>query len=1699
MARAIDEKIVQLKVDKAQFESNLRSAANALTALEKSVSNFGSSASSVDKATSMFERMKSSIAGITVAPVKNLFSFVTSGVGNIGRSFAGLFKINPFAPLTKMAQGAVSLVSNIFGGLGRLNPFKNTASAAAESFGSISKSANSVNMDGLSSNVQSLASKFSVLGQVAQGVLQGIGQKMAGSLTNGVRTLMSGITGGYDEYVNKMKSITVIMNNLEKPNLGHVKSTLGELNTYADKTVYSFEDMTTNLGTFTAAGVGLQDSATAIKGIGNLAASSGSSTQQMGMAMYQLSQALASGKVGLQDWNSVVNAGMGGQKFQKALQQTAKDMGKNVDQSVSFRDSLQDGWLTSDVLIKTLSKFASDKSMLKAATQAKSFSDVMDATLEGIGSGWATVFENIIGDSKQAAQLWTGVSQAINGPIDAMSNGLIEVSSEFNKMGGRADLIKGLSNIFSELGKILGTVGKAFAEVFPPKTSTELVQMAYSFKEFTENIKISKSTLNNLKNTFVGFFSIIKIGINIVTAIGRTLLKMVPDNLFGNILKVTGGFGKFLKSIADATSGVDEFGQQTSLAEASSKTFKAVIDFLASAFKGLLTTIQNVGSAIKPVLDAIVNYVGKAFDTFKDSMGHGIDLNKVLSAATIVGMIGLMKKFSGFLDDLSGSIKNMFKPIKDLGDSYKETLENLGSAFKAFANNTKAKTILEIGAAVLVLAIALQVLASIDPKDMFKALEIFAVTMLMVNGSLKSFAMISPKAIPAILSAGVAMDLLAGAIVVIAGALKILSTVDPDRMISSLFGLGVVLGEVSLAIIALGKTRGNAIAAGAAMDLIAGAVVLLAGALMALSLINMGGIAKGVTAIGAVLLELGIFIKVVQGSKFNMGTAASIVVIAAAVDLISVAIAGLGMLPVANITKGLVAIGAVLVELGLFTKIAAPTNLIGTATGMLILSGALNVMAVAIFALGSMNMDTLVQGLVGMAAALVVVALGMKAASGSLSGAIAITVMAGALTLLMVPIEALGAMGLPGIATAIIGLAAAFTVLGVAGYALTPVTPTLIGIGAAVVLLSLGLAAGALALTAFASAITVLASLTGAALAGMTIAITELLKAVLVNIPLMGQVFDAGIKMIVNVIAQNVPMIVQKFMEMMLNILDTINQYLPQLIAAGGTLVINLLNGIAEQLPGIITAAVNVLVAFVQGVSDNLDRVVQAGIQLVNALANSIRDNQQAIVSAILNIIESVLEIVIEALQQVLEVFFGWIPGFNTMIEGMGDGAKEKLRASFNIGEVGTEKVNEFNTNVANGAPGANTAGATVAQAVIGGAQGIDFTNPGATKGTQFAGGIAQATGAANTAGMTLSQAINGGASSVNTSGTGTNKGNEFNSGALGVKGAATGTGTTLTQAMRSGAQSVGVTGTGTNKGNEFKNGVNGVNATPAGNKVANDAKNGAQGVKLTGTGTNKGNEFTNGVRNVNGNPAGSKVANDAKGGMDAVGMVRTGTSKGKEFTGGIGNVNGHQAGASLAQKAKTGMGSADATQEGAHMGNGFLGGLKSVGQSIMDTASSIASRAARAMKKALDEHSPSKVTRKIGVFAGQGLALGIADTGTYVENRATTLANAAVSAMSKAGDMVQDSMDGLFDMDARITPVVDLSSMSRTSLDGTMAVRAGFNPLNTSSGMGTRSVSSVVTNNNTSAPTIAIYQQPGESADDLVNKIQRGLERRDF
>ena len=378
---------------------------------------------------------------------------------------------------------------------------------ASKGLENVDAAAKKVDMSGLSNGVETVRAKFSALDVMGVTALANItnsaveaGKKIVSALT------IDPIKTGFEEYETQINAVQTILANTQSKGstIDDVNTALEELNKYADKTIYNFTEMTRNIGTFTAAGVDLDTSVNAIQGVANLAAVSGSTSQQASTAMYQLSQALASGTVKLMDWNSVVNAGMGGQVFQDSLKEPARIHGVAIDEMIesegSFRETLKNEWLTADILTETLQKFTltteglteeqikANREMLRskgyteeqieeifklgntateAATKVKTFTQLWDVLKESAQSGWSQTWKLIIGDYEEAKGLLSPLADFLTGFINKMSdfrNRVIDIALNnpfaklLDKIKAITDTTKKAANSMKDLGDIVNRV-----------------------------------------------------------------------------------------------------------------------------------------------------------------------------------------------------------------------------------------------------------------------------------------------------------------------------------------------------------------------------------------------------------------------------------------------------------------------------------------------------------------------------------------------------------------------------------------------------------------------------------------------------------------------------------------------------------------------------------------------------------------------------------------------------------------------------------------------------------------------------------------------------------------------------------------------------------------------------------------------------------------------------------------------------------------------------------------------------------------------------------------------------------------------------------------------------------------------------------------------------------------------------------------
>ena len=611
---------------------------------------------------------------------------------------------------------------------------------ATSGFNRLSEIAKNTTFGDLAAKALDIGKNMTVMQGMGLAAFGGIG---AAALSAG-QQILSGffqtVKDGFNEYELKMRAIQTIMaNTAEKgTTLGEVKTSLAELNTYADKTVYSFSDMTNAIGLFTAAGVDLQTSVASIKGLSNLAAASGSTAQQTATAYTQLSQAISAGVVHLQDWNSLVNAGMGGESFRNALIETSRMLGTGVDEAIAkkgnFRESLKEDWLTAQVMTTTLTALTNDLSeaqlvemgysedqaaMLKrfagnafdAATKVRTFSQLIDTTKEAIGSGWAETFEILFGDFDEATELFTAISDwlgsMIKGSADAR-NGFLQM---WKDMGGRKDLIQGLSNIFSAMIKVIGQIATAFRRVFMNLGAESLVKVTKAFADFTEKLIITNNFAEKLEWTFTGIFSVFHILWTIVSEVGQVIFTVaahIIGALFPAFAGVNSGIFQITKVLGKVIYWFDQWFTKLDIGGKVLKLLLPPIDLLGTAIKWVVekihdfimwldvgTKVTKVGQTLKDlsskfglVKEAIKNsVVGQqfltAFETVQDTIekaknkihSFGESVGNKLKSKLNAGKASVSDYFKGFqLGDLSSSeaiISKLTEKFNELGEKMK--------------------------------------------------------------------------------------------------------------------------------------------------------------------------------------------------------------------------------------------------------------------------------------------------------------------------------------------------------------------------------------------------------------------------------------------------------------------------------------------------------------------------------------------------------------------------------------------------------------------------------------------------------------------------------------------------------------------------------------------------------------------------------------------------------------------------------------------------------------------------------------------------------------------------------------------------------------------------------------------------------------------------------------------------------------------
>lgn len=872
----------------------------------------------------------------------------------------------------------------------------------------IESRASRFNLSALAEAPGAVAEKFSLLATTAAVALGNIASQ---AISTGAALLnsftMQPIMDGFGEYETKMGSIqTILANTASKgTTLSQVTDALDTLNTYADKTIYNFAEMTHNIGLFTNAGLGVEESASMIKGFSNAAAASGTTSSAAANAAYQLSQALSAGTIKLMDWRSLTNAGMGNKNMQEGLVQIAEAMGTLSASGTSaekvqenFNDSLSKGWLTADVMSKYLQIMAGDidaaamaemgltdaqieqfqvqqKNAEEAATKVRTFTQLVGTIQETIGSGWSKTFEILLGNFDEASELFTNINNVIGPMIDGMSDARNALLQGWADLGGRKDIIDGLASAFNSVSSIIGTIGKAFRDIFPPIAAENLKSISEGFKNFMKALEPSEESLKRLGIVAKTVFAFLKVFVDTVSA-GFRVMSAGVSRALQTVRKALDMLP--VGSVIDSLDGVGEkLASWTGIADVAAKSIEQInkfFDFLDQQLEHLKPTIteavkefmaffktwtaglsgadggEGFASKWKSTLEKIKNYLSEAktaienffkahynpktltniADSIKAAFTKLFDWLKSLSFMDVLKtmfatggisaiVVGLVKGFDAFM--------NVAQAFTRVGNGLAGLLDGVRDVLKAYETDIKAEAIKKIAISILILAGALFVLSLLPLSSLATAVGAMAVSLAALVGGLYAMDKYTkdPKKV---LAMAASMVLMAAAVGLMAVAAKYLTDVPVEQ-------LAAATGAVTVLLVAMagmtrvlsgadkGSTKHILIMLGMAV-----AVYILAKAVSKIASVPVQQMAVAGAVIAGLTVAIGLMGRIMGEVKTKARTLLAMVGVAVAVYILAKAVAKLGSIDQKQLEQGVLAAMVILFALGVFmalSKFSSPS------------------------------------------------------------------------------------------------------------------------------------------------------------------------------------------------------------------------------------------------------------------------------------------------------------------------------------------------------------------------------------------------------------------------------------------------------------------------------------------------------------------------------------------------------------------------------------------------------------------------------------------------------------------------------------------------------------------------------------------------------------------------------------------------------
>lgn len=1199
---------------------------------------------------------------------------------------------------------------------------------ASKGLDDVNKAAKGVSLDGIAAGVEALQKRFSTFGIIGMQVIQNLTNSVMGFAKNTLGFLTDSIINGGKRRAMNIENAHFQLQGLLKDE-EKVQAVMKDAMDSVDGTAYAYDEAAKAASQFAASGMEageqMQSSLRAITGVAAMTNSEyedisrvfttvAGNGRLMGDQLLQLSSRGLNAAATIKDYFNGVNDGS--IEASESVTAAIKELTGGLETTEGdIREFVSGGKISFEMFASAMDDAFGEHAKKANETFTGAMSNVK-AALARIG---AEFISPLIVQNGPLVQFFNALRERVNdvkaniGPLAKLfTDSVSSMADAATKYLQKLDLTKhfeafynvvdGLQNVLKGIGTILKPIGQAFRDIFPPVTMDAVVKFTENFKNLTANFKLSDTASANLRSTFKGLFAVVDI---VAQAIGALVKLFLPAtaglvDLGGGILGVTGKFGEWLASIDEAIKKNELFTKAvqkvhdtvgpifSKIGDMIKGAIQTIKDFANTHFKGpdtsglenfteklktRLEPLKKVGEVIKAIFGGIVNVfkaaaptlakvggtivdtIGKVCDgILKALSGGGFDtITDLLNGGMMVGIGVGISKFISNLTKMENVVGNTINKWGGIGAGIQTTINKAKGALADLQATLKADVLKKIAVSIAILAASLLVLSMIDSDKLGGALasvsilfgELTAV-MAIMNKS-KMFEGANLKGMNQAESAMIKMSV---AILILASALKKIADIDSDKLAGALVGVTVLIGELVAASLVLSKWGGKVETSAVGMILFAEAINILAKAVGKLAELDTDALTRGLVGVGVLMGELAAFMVAARFGNFKVTQGLAIIELAAALLILEKAVDGFGSMKIEVIKQGLIGVGVILAEVAAFSVIAGKAKHINsTATSLVIIGAAMLIFGKAIQDIGSLPMETIGKGLLGIAGALaavtvavnfmpknmigiglglIEVAAGLKIIvsalqtaggmsweevgkgmvvlagsmtilavalnfmKGTLGAAAAILVVSAALAVLTPVLKSLGSMSLAEIGKALLVLAGAFTVLGIAGAVLGPLVPAILGLSAAIALLGVGAlacGAGILALATGLSALAVsgVAGVT-ALVAALEILIVGVLNIIANSAKAIANAVKAIVLAIVDVIVSCAPAIAEGVLTLVEEVLASLAAHAPAIVTYLMDFLIGVINALAEKLPELIQAAVNLIGAFFQGVVDAL-------------------------------------------------------------------------------------------------------------------------------------------------------------------------------------------------------------------------------------------------------------------------------------------------------------------------------------------------------------------------------------------------------------------------------------------------------------------------------------------------------------------------------